>query len=268
MRLLVGKEWYDPLASEALLETEYERLIGQASADLFPGFAWIDLKIPVDSPHGTAKPDFALVQSNYREWWVGEAELAHHSLMRHVVPQVQRLATATYDEAVAAKMLIASPELGSLKLQRMMKGAQPRVLIIVNQQRPDWHIEVSPWGAQIATVEVFRSRRNRHALVVTGELPSDAGAVLSVCRVDPYLKNMLQVDSPAALPEARSGSLLIRFRGRVSDWAVLEVADRVWLKPRGPAPAFDLTRDILLSTTDSGELEFLRGPRKVVRVRL
>src|SRR4051812_47523142 len=119
-RLLVGREWYEPLASEALLETEYERLVSQGAPDLFPDFWWIELKVGVESPHGAAKPDFALVSCDYSEWWVGEAELAHHSLTRHVLPQVERLATAAYGEDVASAMLTTREELSSSKLGRMM----------------------------------------------------------------------------------------------------------------------------------------------------
>jgi hypothetical protein len=39
------------------------------------------------SEYGSKKPDLALIDRDYRAWWVVEVELAHHSLHHHVLPE-------------------------------------------------------------------------------------------------------------------------------------------------------------------------------------
>jgi hypothetical protein len=265
-RILVERNWYEPLASQAFLEIEYERLVAQAAPDIFPGHTWIDLKITVESPHGPAKPDFVLIADEYQGWWVGEAELSHHSFTGHVLPQVERLATATYDDALASRLLARRPELSAPKVKRLMKGVPPRVLIVVNQPSPEWDRDLAQWGAQVAVVEVFRSYKGRHVLLVSGNLPEPPGALISVCRVDKFLRNMLTVESPGALPEAGDAVILIRYEGRISEWVIVEVADNVWLRPTRAAPPFDPRAEIELIRTSEGDLEFREHKARLIRV--
>jgi hypothetical protein len=95
-RLLVGSEWYDAVASEDFYEVQFEGLVLQNAASLYPSYFAVPFKTTVTSEHGSKKPDLALIDRDYRAWWVVEVELAHHSLHHHALPQVQVLATAEY----------------------------------------------------------------------------------------------------------------------------------------------------------------------------
>ena len=51
----------------------------------------------------------------------------------------------------------------------MVKGAQPRVVVVVNEDVPAWTQPIRNAGGEVLVVEVFRSLRNRHSFRVIGE---------------------------------------------------------------------------------------------------
>jgi hypothetical protein len=141
----------------------------------------------VHSPRGTAKADLALIEREYRKWWVVEVELAHHPLGAHVLPQVDKLANANYGSDVAEYLAAHVAALDLTSLQHMLKGAQPQVLVIANRYVPSWVEPLSAYGALLSVVEVFRSDRNVHVLRVNGDYPEPPGDILSVIRPDPAM---------------------------------------------------------------------------------
>jgi hypothetical protein len=100
-RILLDSQWFDSLNSSALYEVEFERIVQQKSGLLFPGFHCVPFKKTVYSEDDAARPDYALVEADYREWWVVEMELSYHSLEGHVLPQVNTLSRARYGDEEA-----------------------------------------------------------------------------------------------------------------------------------------------------------------------
>ena len=84
-----------------------------------------------------------------------EVELAHHSLERHVLPQVATLAQASYGDAEADWLADEMPRLDETALKRMMLGAQPSVLVVANAMVAEWVAPLRPW-AELMVVELFR----------------------------------------------------------------------------------------------------------------
>lgn len=235
-RIVIDSEVFEPVASTAFYETEYERIVLDRASHLFPEFATIAFKSLVESEYGRAKPDLALVDREYRSWWVVEVEMAHHSLTSHVAPQVQILSTARYGRAEADALAQTDPTLDAVKLEQMMKGAQPRVLVIVGAEVPGWRPILAAYGVRLAVAEVFRSPRLKHIVRLNGDYPETPNDVLTFCRLDHTLPRLLRVESPAALPIAHGDTLTIVFEGQLSEWTKIETADRVWLTPRYTSP--------------------------------
>lgn len=246
-RLVVQGHRYDSLSSSAFLEREYERLVIQEAAQLFPGLRVVPFTEPVHYDGVWKKPDVALLDPRCRTWWVGEVELAHHSLRGHVLPQVEVLARGDYGDRHAAALARSAPDIDAGLINAMLRGAQPAVAVIVNEPVPDWRAPLTREGALLVIVEVFRSdirlpvfRINGHDLVVPGD-------VLTTCRVDPLMPRMLQVDAPTALqigdPESE---IEIGYGGTVTRWRLFTTADRTYLSPvRGsPWPEGSLLRII------------------------
>ncbi len=207
-------------------------MIQQRAASLFPEYYVTPFKIRVEADTGDAKkPDLALIDRQYRRWWVVEVEMAHHSLRGHVLPQVEVFSEGRYGWEHAEHMARSSV-IEKQRARDMIRGAQPRVLVIVNQNVPSWVEPIHQLRGRVMVVEMFRSGRNQHVLRVNGDHPSElegAADVVSKCRLDPWLPRLLQIDSPASLPTG--SAIRILFRGGLTVWERLTISNKVWLSP-------------------------------------
>jgi hypothetical protein len=247
-RLLVGHEWYEGLASEVWLESTYEAVIQSNAELLFPTWYLVPFKTMLEGADGVRKPDFALIDRQYRQWWIVEVELAHHSLNRHVLPQVDAFRTARLTRSHAAYLSARQPELDEKSLWQMMLGAPPRVLVTVNQPRPNWVQPLAAKNAILMIVEPFRSHQNRIVLRVNGEQPEAAPEIVSQCRR--HLARMFRVDSPAKLGGQHNDHFEIEFAGEVSMWVRLDVADAVYLRSMRGNVLGDFNRMALIRDDD------------------
>lgn len=251
-RLLIDGEWHESLASTAYYEAEYERLIQEQAGTLYPGYRLVPFKTTVASDTGTAKPDFALVSETYRGWLVVEVELAHHPLAGHVLPQIEVLATATYGDAEAAYLSAQAPDLDAQKLRELMRGAQPRVLVIVNGLPATWAPALARFNTLLNSVEVYRSGRNHHVLRMEGDGPEQHLEIVSRCRIDPYIPRLLLLDSPAAIEFDEDGRIKLEWNGSETTWSRVQSKDSTWLNPiqSNPLPG----RDTLVIVRDGDRL--------------
>lgn len=258
-RLLLRGETYESVSPNALFEGDYERLLLTHRDALYPHGHLVPFKCNVDSEFGRARADLALIDKSYRKWWVVEVETADHSLEGHVEPQVRALANGKYGADHARYLSAQSPDLDHNSLSEMVRGAQPRVLVLVNRACPEWIAPLRRWDARIGIVEIFRSPRSVEVLRINGEHPEMNEDVLSACRIDPILRRSLVIDSPAALPVEEGGLVQIWYEGGVSDWKRVSTSDVVWLMPirRSPLPhgvvEFSLVRD------GSGQLRLINS---------
>ena len=231
-KILHDGEWYDQISTEALYEEEYERLLHTHSELLFPNYKLVYFKRTVESENGTAKADFALIDRKYRDWWVVEAELRHHPFEGHVRPQVEILSQAVYGEEVARYLVEKDPTLDLGRMFSMVRGQQPRVMVIVNSPAAAWAQELRRYDAIVTVLEVFRSRHNSHLYRLNGEYPLESSTVSSMCRVE--LARFLRVLSPGILPIRHNERMSIYFKDGITDWCRLDTTDRVYLYTSKP----------------------------------
>ena len=258
-RLLIDDEWYEAIDGRSWYERDFESVVEAHAHALFPSCHVIPFKIAVESEHGRKVPDLALVDTAYREWSVVEIEMAHHSLRGHVIPQVEVFAQGAYGEEHIRYLAgrLGSPD--PMVVSDMIKGAQPRVLVVVNEETPDWAEPIRRAGGELLVVEVFRSVRNHHSLRVVGTYASGIVAqVLTACRLDPMLPNMLVIDSPAGLGIAHGQGVTIMLDDRRTEWERLDVADRVWLSPVKRNP-LAVGREYEIEQRQDGRLAFRSG---------
>ncbi len=258
-RLLVGQNWYDGIASEALTEGEFEALLMQRGPDLFPGWEFVPFKIDVHDDFGCKRADFALVDRQYRAWVVVEVEMAHHSLDGHVLPQVEVLAAGRYGPEHATYLCNKQSSLDRTAMLEMVRGAPPQVLVIVNLPTPSWVVPLRQRGAKLAVVEVFRSDLADHALRLNGDQPRLPVDVLSRCHRIELLQRLLQVDTPVALGGNHGDRFEIIIDGLESTWARVDLADRICLSPLAGNPIAG-ARSVDLIRMPDGRLAFI-NPR-------
>jgi hypothetical protein len=251
-KLLIGDELYVSLSSAAFFEFEYESLILSHASRLFAEHVAVPFKRQVESETGRATADLALIERRYRKWWVVEVELSHHSLSRHVLPQVAILANAKYGRNIAEYLSSQSDALNPEVLDNMMRGSQPQVLVVVNRHVSGWVQPLAAYGALLAVVEVFRSDRNRHVFRLNGDYPAAPGDEVSSLRCDPLLPRLLIVESPGALESPPDKRLLIEFEGETTEWTKITTKDKVWLSPVRSNPLTPGEKYALVKGEDGG----------------
>ncbi len=73
-RILSQREWFDQIAPTAIYEAEFESIVSSYADVMYPEFYVVPFKATVSAEDAAAKADLALIDKNYREWWVAEVE--------------------------------------------------------------------------------------------------------------------------------------------------------------------------------------------------
>jgi hypothetical protein len=227
-RILLGEEWFEELASTSLYETEFENILFQEAPRIFPEYHPVAFKTIVLAEDGDAKADFALIHRNYRTWWVVEAEMGHHSLDRHVVPQIRSLSRAHYGEQEAQYLCDQAPALDCDRIKEMIKGQQPRVLVVVNFPVSGWREHLRPFGAVLAVFQVFRSQFNHYLYRLNGDFPAEDNEIISTCHCW-EIHRFLKIDSPTQLNIQRGERITLHHETGALQWERVDIADAVLL---------------------------------------
>jgi hypothetical protein len=245
--------WFDPASPSALYEREFTAIVVDQARYVFSDFHVVKFEKLVMSDEDSAKADLALIDRKYRSWWVVEVELASHSLSSHVVPQVDTLSKARYDESDAEYLYDRLPAMDRGKLSDMLKGQQPRVIVVVNTPVPAWHAALSALGSLIVVVQIYRGEDNRLILAIDGDYPTLPRNLVTECRLDPLFPRLLKVDSPAGLGIQTGHTARLSYLGGITEWERLDSADTVWLRPLGANP-LEPRRRYLIIESEGGSL--------------
>jgi len=230
-RILVNGEWYNELSVGSLYESEFEKLFLQEAQEIFPDYFAVVFKLTVESPHGNGRPDLAIIEKNYRHWFVIEVEKSNHSFENHILPQVNIFSTAEYNDETAQALKKENENLDIEKLKAMIKGQQPKVLIVVDALKQDWIKSLSRWDAMLSVFQVFRSEKNKHVFRLNGFTPKSLSRIFSECYLDRIFKRQLVILSPAILDEPTNGTLTINYNDTISEWKRIDMKNQVVLCP-------------------------------------
>jgi hypothetical protein len=230
-RLLLRNEWFEPLSLHAQYEAEFERILLAYAATLFPTWFLVSFKADVHSDEGVKRPDLALIDRDYRRWWVVETEMARHDFNSHVFPQARVLAQGRYDDTHVSALLRAAAHLDPARVGAMVRGEQPRVWVVVDHPRPDWRRPLEAIGVALGVVEIFRSATNQHVFRLNGEQPQPPTTDKIGCRRDPTLLRLWTVDTPALLPigDGERMDIYLEGAGQRVSWMRRDTADAVYL---------------------------------------
>lgn len=230
-RILVNNEWYAELSSQSMYESQFEDIVRSQAISLFPEYITVPFKFVVESEDGTAKADLALIDKSYLGWWVVEVEMSRHSLKHHVLPQVKILSEATYGEDVARYFFTKQSRLDFKKLADMMKGIQPRVLVVVDLPKPDWISKLEKYDALLALFQIFKSSTNQMIYRVNGQYPFNFEGGRSLCYFERLISNFLIIESPALLDIQNDEKIEVTYNNALTEWKRLDIKDRVYLIP-------------------------------------
>jgi len=250
----VGDEWYEPLSSLSVTESDYEQSVIRYAENLFPGYLCVPFNELVESPHGQSRADLALIDRRYRGWVVVEVELDHHSLSRHVEPQLRRLSNGRYEDRHAQAMCRMNSLLDPLKTEVMVRSAAPEFMVIVPREMTEWRTTLSNMGIKLTTLQVFASRTGKRVVQQAGDKPREwEDEILTrLLRNDGFAARGLRVESPGCLTNLAQVSIISD--GQITTWRVVRTKSQMFIFPDG---RFEPQQDGGLALTADNDGNFI-----------
>lgn len=251
MRLLLERGEYEAQGTGVFTESEYEALILDRKASIFPGWQVSEFKRPVDGFEGRRVPDLALIAPDFREWWVVEIEVSSHSLDRHVIPQVVAFREGFYARRHSDSLTAALHLESSDALDQLIHDVSPRIHVVVDQELPHWTSRLAAEGVTVSFVEIYRSIQDEFALRVSGAIPICRAPRRSRVVRQQYAPRAFKILNSAILDDQRD-PVELRIDGRVTYWT-RPIATGDMIVPVGADP-FEGKNSFLIQCTSEGQL--------------
>lgn len=253
-RLRYRDQWFHPLSPTSLMENDFENLLIQ-NGDVFRSASWmVRFKKTIYAAHSNARPDLAIIDHEYREWFVVEVEMNRHSLVGHVLPQVRTLRDGLYGHEEADYLHERLPHLDPVRLSDLVRGTSPRIVVIADRDQQSWRETLSGADIEFLTLEIYRSEINNYIFSVDGGLPHRGSDLVSYCHYNQMLPRQLTVESPASLGIVNGESLNVLWDGRVAELIRMDAGSSCYLRMRGPIRVQPGVKYALLKL-ESGEME-------------
>lgn len=233
-RLRYEGQWFHLLSLNALPESHFEDLLIQNS-EMFRQDAWmVRFKRKIYAEGAAARADLAVIDYEYREWFVIEVEMRRHPLYEHVLPQVRTLRDGYYGPQEVDYLVANLPDLDFDRTSDLVRGVSPKVVVIADRSDKWWSDVLSGADIDFITMEIYKSDLNRYIFSLDGGLPERANDLISYCTYSSMLPRQLQVQSPAALGGSHGDSLIILCDDEAIEWSRMDTKDSCYLRTRGP----------------------------------
>ena len=258
-RLRHKDEWFIEIDPQAFFETEFEAVILQNVHLLCPDAVLVPFKQTVfSSEYESKRPDLALIDKEYRFWWVIEVELASHNLAGHVIPQTRVLVDGRYGDEHVDALIRADASLDRVRLEAMMRGEPPRVVVISNRYHERWERELTAIGVAYSVFNVFRSTLNNDIFLFDGRLPEESGDQITILTPAKGIPRFFRVHSPGALPVETGKSLSMLVNGRQTSWRRVDIKNQCFLAAEGRV-SISADRPYIVERQDDGNLTIREG---------
>lgn len=250
-RVLKHPHWYEQVLPSTLSETELEQKVLLYAPYVYSEYYVIPFKLTVDSPYGRVKPDLAFIAKDYRDWFVVEIEMGYHSLKEHIEPQVQRLVYANYNQGVVEYLCKKEPKLDFGEALYLIQSSPVRILLILNEPKPEWLRQLKNYDVIVAIFELFRSESYDEVYRIDGEYPTNSVASISDCFLHPFMP-VLGIQDPDALTIKPGDRIRLRYNDCVTYWERNDdPGGAVWLIPTGRNPLDPNKKYRILQLRDS-----------------
>src|SRR4051812_36955758 len=134
-RLLYDGVLFEPVAPNAIPVQDYSKLVMECAAILYPNYIPVTFELPIKNQRGNALPHLALIDANYRDWWLVMLETGDPLTLDYVSKQIEVLRAGKYSEH--PKTLVErNNKLDFEKVSSLMKRDAPRVFILAGQPPP------------------------------------------------------------------------------------------------------------------------------------
>jgi hypothetical protein len=197
-RLLFQGELYEPVAPNAVQAAEYSKLVLENAAVLYPSYVPVPFEMPVRSQRGNCLPHLALIDAEYREWWVVVLETGESPGVEHVSMHIDILRTAKYSE-YPKTLAQRNSKLDQEKLANLMKRETPRVFVLVGHPPPP---ALKQDTACVGVAEIFEHPGSGRRIVrINGVHPAPPADFLTYCARDSFVPAvLLELEKPDRVP--------------------------------------------------------------------
>ena len=241
-------------------EAHFEDIAKKQLSDIFGEFLVLDFKPVVLGDQGIRRrPDLALIHRRYRMWVVVEVELEHHSLEHHVFPQMQALASGTYDITHADHLVQASTDIDQARANYLVTYIPPQIMTLVNSRSvlgKGWEVLESDLQVKLTFLETYRAGTGDSIFCLSGYTPHIKPEHIAGAKKH-RMMNALVCAKADAIPVATGAILLMHFEGRPIHWHVIKTADSAVLMPK-PSLTLKEDRNYEIRRSDDGQLMLRR----------
>jgi len=232
-KIFLNEEVYQEVSLDLFPEREVQSALASRAKLIFPGYHYAHFNALITCQEESAKPDFILIENNYRKWHVGEVEMIRHDLINHVLRQIRVFVGGEYGPKHVKAVVNRFPELDAKRIQLLIENEPPGVLVIADRMDTQWQTAIHNEGAKMGIFEIFRRGTSSDLLFrVNGDSP-EVPDILSICEPDLSMPRLLRVKSPASIPAKDKQKLDIEFQGRLTEWKYMLAEDKAWLNPIG-----------------------------------
>ena len=219
-KISIRGEVYSRIGGKLLFENQFLQTIVQNQNALFPGYTCIQYSALIETPLGAVRPDLALVDlEGYRDWWIVEVELAHHSLYWHVADQIEKLGHAMLSDSNIEELMNACKDRADQdRLQRLLSETEPSVLCIADLVTQDWKDAVGRDLVRWMEAAPYRSERGDLILRSEDQIAVRTGQVVAHLTPVKGLPGVFSLREGHDLPNL--DVLQIEYRGATLLWVI------------------------------------------------
>lgn len=232
-RLLVpvNNSWFDELSIiAAYYESEFEKTLKAHIEEVFPDYITISYKKKITAENREPKiPDLAMINRDYRDWWIVEVELADHDFFTHVIPQVEVFANAELNAYETTDYIIRKiaeeekPAVDRNRLLSLIRNENPKVLVIVDEPKPEWEKYLLKYDTKLCVFQVYKDTNGKEAYRINGSYP-EIIEFDSHCVFHKSLSNTLEIKNGIVLSDINDEEIKIWYNKKITLWKRLSIS--------------------------------------------
>lgn len=247
-------EWYDEIDADSFYEKHFEQTFLSKISEVYPDFVGVPFGLTITSDDAeTSAPDLAIIKSDYKEWFIIEVEMGRHSWDNHVEKQVRVFTKGIYEKKRIAKYINEkNPALDINKLETMVDLYPPKVMVIVNEDKPDWKKQAKKYDALISVFQIYKGLNGLELYRIEGDTPY-IYRDKSHCAFLKSMSNTLEVYTPTFITEAHNDKIDIIFKGRKTKWTVIRDSKKVHLIIHGRTHSLQIEKKYIIFKSDLNE---------------
>ena len=223
---------YALVESNSWSEDYFERVIQNFAEVIFPFHHCFPFKFDMYYLGNKVRPDLILIEKNFRDWWLVEVELEHHSWLAHIQFQINKILNAEISEVHIEKLKKHERVLEFSKLQYLMRNVKHKTLVIVDSEPKSWMDELQTTEARLMTIQVYRNAQNEHIIRCDTSLPQTGSPIVSYLSPvkESLVPGWLEVESPQHLAQM-TGKVVISCEDQHFECSLKTFGESVYLIP-------------------------------------